>query len=160
MQRITLFTFVLACFLIQSVLSGFLGAWFTPNLLIILIVFFNLFRGTRYSLQIAVMAGILKDSFAVNVFGINTVAFILCAYLTTAIKTYIYQAGSEVVRVLLVFSITIVYILIYYCLTLIHTSLDFREVFSCILLPEVLTTTLIAPFVFERLKQCALKSFA
>lgn len=159
-----LFVFVL--FLIENILSELFGRWFSPNLLIILVIFFTLTRGIRYGLLAALLSGLLKDSFSVNVFGLNIFSFIACAYLTIFIKKYIYQAGSNASRVLMVFIISLSYIGIQYMLYGMFVltvagpaAIDFSEMFVFILLPEVLATTITTVYVFEKLKQCALKLF-
>lgn len=164
--------FVFVTFLIEGILSDLFGRWFSPNLLIILVIFFTLSRGIRYGLVAALLAGLLKDSFSVKVFGLNIFSFITCAYLTIFIKRYIYQTGSNASRILMVFLISLIYVGIQYMLHVMFTcarqgipplsglaSIDFAEMFAYILLPEVLATTLVTVFVFERLKQCALRLF-
>ncbi|MCK5581863.1 MAG: rod shape-determining protein MreD [Candidatus Omnitrophica bacterium] len=154
----TLFVFV--CFVLENAFSGLLGDWFKPNLLIILIVFFNLFRGIRYSILAALLAGLLKDSLGVKPFGINIFAFVACAYLTTYIKMYIYHVGSVASRVFLVFVITTINVLILYILNMIFFPVSFTEMFCFILIPELAATLLLTAYVFEKLKQCALRLYA
>jgi len=150
---------VVGCFLIEGVLSVIFGRWFSPNLLIILVVFFNLFRGIRYSLAAAFLAGLLKDSFSPNLFGLNIFSFLLCAYLTTFIKMYIYHSGSVVLRMFLVFVISLINIIIHYILTLMVASIPFGEMFVHLLLPEVTATVIITNYAFKKFKECALKLF-
>ncbi len=173
-QTLVIFLFVFVTFLTENVLSEFFGWWLippsarlTPNLLIILVVFFNSFRGIRYGLLTAFLAGLFRDSFGVNVFGLNIVAFMACAYLASFIKVYIHPAGSNAARVLTVFFMSLIYVCIQYALhvTLVlpsagQISIDFAEMFVYILIPEVLTTTIVTVVVFERFKRCALKLFA
>ena len=159
-KALFIFLSVIVCFVIENIFSGVFGWWFQPNILIILIVFFNLFRGIRYALVVAFFGGVLKDSFSVHPFGINIFCFVVCAYLTTMIKMSIYQVGSEASRVLLIFIITIINVLLQYILNIMFASVLFTEVFRYILIPEVLTTTVISPYIFEKFKQCALKLFA
>ncbi len=158
MQRILLvIVAVFAAFVFEGVLAQLFGPWGQPSLLILLIVFFNLFRGIRYSLFAAILGGLLRDSYSVRIFGLNTFAFVACAYMTTLLKWYFYRAGSPSFRVVIVFLISLVNVLIHYALQTIYYSVNFGAVFTQILLPEVILTTALTNYVFDRLKQCALK---
>ena len=152
--------YVFVVFIIQNVLLNLFGQWFKPNILIILVVFFNLYRGIRYSLFAALLAGLLMDSMSVKVFGLHIFAYILCAYLTTFIKMYIYQPGSDASRILMVFLISLLYFVIQYLLNLMFVVIPFDQAFVFVLIPEVLTTTVMSLYFFEKFKQCASKLFA
>jgi len=154
------FLFVISAFVIESVAGDLLGPWVKPNLLIILIVFFDLFRGIRYALLVAVMAGLLKDSFTVGMFGVNTFSFVISAYLATTFKMYIYHVGSVTAKFLLVFLVVLSNIFLQYLLQTIVDPIPFEEMFTYVLLPEVLTTTVIAQYVLEKYKKCAKRLFA
>ncbi|MBU1997618.1 MAG: rod shape-determining protein MreD, partial [Candidatus Omnitrophica bacterium] len=88
------------CFLLEFLIFNIVGRWFMPNLLLLLVIFFNLYLGIRYSIFTAVCAGLLKDSFCASVFGINLVSYVVCAYMVTFLKRYIYHAGSKSSRLL------------------------------------------------------------
>ena len=62
-------------FLIEFILFNMFGSWFMPNLLLLLVIYFNFSSGIRYSIFAAVLAGILKDCFSVDVFGLNIFYF-------------------------------------------------------------------------------------
>jgi rod shape-determining protein MreD len=151
---------VFATFVVECVLVHVLSFWYIPNLLIILVVFFNLYRGTRYSLVAGILAGLFKDSFSAGPFGLYTFAFIIAVFFTTLMKMYIYQPGVMASRILLVFIVTIGYVTTYWIIQLMFTSLAFPSVFLYILVPEVGLTTLIAPVAFKKYRQCALRLFA
>lgn len=161
MQKV-FFTVILAlgCFVLENVLAQIFGPYFRPNLLLILVIFFNLYRGLRYSLLAALLAGLFKDSYSVQVFGLNTFAFVVCAHVTTIVKMYIYQVGSVVSRVLIVFLMSLLNVFLLYILHVMFSPIDFTTMFVNVLVPEVVTTTVAAPFVFENLKQCASRLFA
>lgn len=161
MQKIfTILGFTLVCFFIQNIVSQFFGGWVRLDLLVILIVFFNLYRGLRYSLLAAFFAGLLMDSFSANLFGLNIFSLMSCAYLTTLFKRYIYQMGSVSSRVLIVFLGTLINVVIHYIVNLMSASIDFSQAFMYVFIPEIITTTLLAHYCFEKLKQCALRLFA
>ncbi|MCK5214876.1 MAG: rod shape-determining protein MreD [Candidatus Omnitrophica bacterium] len=160
MSALIIAIFTIVCFIIEAVWVDVLGVLFKPNLLIILIIFFNLFRGIRYGLITALFAGLLADSFSVKPFGINIFSFVICAYMATVIKMYVYQVGSVVSRVLMVFFVTLINILVLYFLNVMISPIAFSEAFMCVLIPQTVMTVLIAPYAFEKFKQCALKLFA
>ncbi len=148
------------CFVAEYFLSDLFSPWFQPNLLLILVIFFNLYRGIRHSLLVAFMAGVVKDSFGAQFFGLNILTFMICAYLTTLLKMYLYESSSSRLRVLLIFMVSILCVFIQFWIRLMFVPINFWEVCRYVLLPEVFATTLISLFVFRLFKQCALKLFA
>lgn len=148
---------VYICFILESVLSSIFGRWFAPNLLLLLVIFFNLFRGIRYSILTALLAGILQDSYSPGPMGLSVFSFVACAYLTTIIKAYIYQPGSLPSRVLLVFVISVINVSILSLLHMISTTVDLGDVFQNILLPEVTATCVVTGYAFKHFRQCALR---
>lgn len=148
------------CFIIEYFFSEWLSPWLRPNLLLILVIFFNLYRGIRHSLLVAFMAGVVKDCFAPQLFGLNILIFMTCAYLTTFLKMYIYESSSPTSRLLLIFLLSFFYILIGFWIRLIFVPVNFWDVFRYLLLPEVFATTVVSLFVFKIFKKCALKLFA
>ena len=152
--------FVFLIFTAELIIAHLDWLWFQPNLMIILIVFFNLFRGTRYSVFAALLGGLFKDSFSAGIFGLHIFSYILCAFSTTLVKMYVYQVGSMASRLLMVFLISLLNAVVQLILNLMFGSILASEGFLFVLIPEVLSTTLATVFLFEWLKQCALKLFA
>ena len=152
---IAILTFIF--FLFEFVLFNSFGRWLKPNLLLLLVVYFNLAFGVRFSLVAALLAGLWKDSFTINVFGMNIIAFILCAYMTTFIKRYLFHMGSAGSRVLIVFGVTIFYCIALFVLNTLFSDVDFGQMFIYVLLPEVVLTTLLTNVIFKQLRKCVLK---
>lgn len=150
---------VYVAFLVEQIAGRYFGRWLTPDLLLLVVIFFNLSRGTRYSLLAAVMAGLLKDSFLPRGFGIYLFAFICDAYLTSSLKVYIYQSGSSMSRVLLAALMVLIHNHILFFLTLMSVSVHYFEMAHYILLPAIVVTTLVTNFTFEKFKQCVLRYF-
>jgi len=150
---------VYAGFLVEGLLGRYFGRWFTPNLLVTLIVFFNLSKGTRYSLLTAVLAGLLQDSFVPRGFGFHTFSFICCAFMTSFLKVYVYQIGSVLSRVLILFLALVVNDHIMFVLQLMTTSVSYAEMLRYILLPETLVTIAVSAYVFQKFKLCVLRYF-
>jgi len=159
-KTLLIIAFVVAGFLVESVWAEVFGRAWTPDVMIIMLVFFNLFRGIRSSLVVAIFAGALQDSYGVHVFGVHILAFVVCAYLTTAIKVYMYHPGSPFFRIITVFLVSTANVLLQTALREMSAPLDFMEVMGHVAFSEIAVTTVAAPYVFEKLKQCALKFFA
>lgn len=148
---------VYAFFLVEFILFNFFGGLGKPNLLILLVIFFNLRFGIRYGLLAAGLSGILKDSFSIHSFGIYSWAFVLGAFLTTLITRYFYEVEENFLRILTVFIISLADMLIVFAMITFFYRTTFSQVMIYIVFPEVILTTLITQFVFNTLKKCALK---
>lgn len=154
--------FFIACltflfFLIEFCLFSNFGRWLKPNLLLLLVIYTNLAFGVRFSLVTGLFAGLWKDSFTINVFGMNIIAFILCAYMTTLVKRYLFHMGSGGSRVLIVFGVTVFYSIILFILNSLFSDVHFGQMVIYVLLPEVITTTLLTSVVFRLLRKCVLR---
>lgn len=162
MGKIVVITFfVVVVFIIELVLFSLMGRWATPNLALLLVMFFNLYFGIRYGLWTAVCAGFLRDSFGTGVVGINVCSFVIAAYMTTILKQYIYHMGSRLSRHILIFLIITINVIVhYYLYRILAGALYPGQVFQFVFLPEAVLTLFVAPFVFEQLKKCVSRLFA
>ena len=149
--------FVLIAFGIEFVLFNLGGRWLTPNLLLLVVLFFNFYRGIRYSLVAAVFAGILQDSFSVYPVGIHVFSFVICAFGTTIVRRYFFHVSPYSFRVLMAGLLSILNVIVLYLLHIIFTPIVFWDILGAVLLPEVLLTTMVSSFVFRNLKKCVLK---
>ena len=149
--------FVYLFFSVEFFLFNFIHPLLMPNLLLIAVIFFNLLLGIRYSLLAAILAGLLKDSYGTHPFGIHIFSFILCAYLTTFFKKYIYQGSSPYSKLVLISSILSCYLLIQYTLYSMSVSISFIEALEHVFLPTIVTTLLMANTTIRNLKKCVLK---
>jgi len=158
MRRIAIILLlILIFFFSEFLLFNFFGHWFMPNLLLLLIIFFNLFLGIRYSLLVAVLAGILQDSMSTGFFGVNILSFIICAYMTTLIDKFLYIKGSRVSRLLLIFIVLILNVSCHYIFYSMFNPINILSVLRFVLLPELITTLIVANLVIKQLKKCVLK---
>jgi len=123
------------------------------------IIYFNLAFGIRYSIYAAVLAGIFKDSFGTDIFGVYTFSFVVCAYMTTVLKKYLHYVASRLSRLLLVFCIVLINIVIHFVLRAVFVEVDFISMLKFVFVPEILTTLLVTSLVFTELKRCVLKLF-
>ncbi|MDP8211833.1 MAG: rod shape-determining protein MreD [Candidatus Zapsychrus exili] len=160
MRKIIIITgAIFVFFLIEFFLFNFIGRWIVPNFALLLVVFFNLYWGIRYGLFTAVLAGTLQDSFSTNPFGVNLFTLVVCVYATTFLKQYIYHVGSSTARFLLLSIVCIISIIVQCFLHVMLGIVDIRQTFQYVLIPETLTTLIIATYIFERLKKCVLKLY-
>ena len=161
MRRILLISFfVFIFFIFEFFLFNFFGRSVMPNLLLILIVFFNLSFGIRYSLLTAFLAGILKDSFSAGPFGMYAASFMSAAFMSTVFKKYVYSRGSHGSWLLLVSLVSLANIFIQWVIQLrLGSNICVYDILRFILLPEVISTMVIAHFIFYPLKKCVLKLY-
>jgi rod shape-determining protein MreD len=152
---ISVFVFLFA--LSEFVLFNLGGRWLQPNFLLVFIIFIDLLLGIRYAIVTALLAGLLKDSFGIGVFGVYLLSFLAAAYLTVFIKKYIYMSGSRFSRVFLVGIVTVSFLSVQYLLLSMFQAHPFFETVRSVFLPQTLLTAVSANFIMERLKRCALK---
>jgi rod shape-determining protein MreD len=142
--------------LAEFCLFNLFGRWGDPNVLLLVVIFFNLYSGIRYSLWAALWAGVLKDCFSTMPFGTNVFAYVACAYLSTLIRRYSYERGSDLSKLWMVFVLIFVHTGIMGLLhNMIFDEVRWWDVWGTIWLPGVVTTLAATLFVFERLQYVA-----
>lgn len=138
--------------LTEFVLFNLFGRWGEPHLLLLVVIFFNLYSGIRYSLWAALWAGVFKDCFSTMPFGTHIFAYVACAYLSTFIRRTYYERGSDLSKILLVVTVVTANV---FMLGLVHQmvfyELRWGEVWRDIWLPELLATVVVTLYVFEKL---------
>ena len=144
-------------FLMEFLLFNLFGIWFKPDLLVLFIIFLNLSMGIRYALAAAFLGGILADSFSITIFGTHILAYMVCAFMTTVLKRYLFHTSLYSLRILLAFFITIIYVLTIFLINSVFNTVNLMDAMAFIFLPELRTTTLVAGFFFRNLKKCVLK---
>ncbi len=158
MNKLIFITFLtFALFVIEYFLFNMVGHWLMPDLLLLLVIFLGLYFGIRHSLFSAVLAGILKDSFSINPFGVNVVAFMTCAFMVTVFSKYLYRRGSQTSRIFLVFYVVVINTIVRYFCHKMFGPIDFGQVLKFIFVPQALATLILATYVFNQLKQCVTK---
>ena len=152
---ITILSFLF--FTLEFLWVNLLGNWFKPNLLLLLIIFFNLSLGLRCGLAAAFLGGLLEDSFGASMFGVHIVSFVVCAFMMVVVRRYFFQPSIFSLRIFLAFLMSLLNTLVVFVLNSISLPLDFKEAFCFVMFPEVLATTLVAGFTFRQLRSCVLK---
>jgi rod shape-determining protein MreD len=142
-------------FLAEFFLFNLFGRWGKPDLLLLLVVFFNLYLGIRYGLVCAVFAGLLKDAFSPDTFGLYIFLFMLSACLATILRRNFYRPGSRLSRLVVTLGVVLSFIFIESVLRSMTGEVDGLATARYIFLPEVLTTMAVATAVFNQLKEFA-----
>ncbi len=143
--------------LAEFALFDLFGRWGTPHLLLLVVIFFNLYSGIRYSLWAAFCAGAMKDCFSTLPFGSNILAFVACAYISTFVRYYMYERGSSLSKLWMVLCVVTVHALVMGSVhVMVFNESHWFEVLGGIWLPQVVLTLVATLFVFEKLRDLAL----
>ncbi len=142
-------------FLLEFLMFNAFGSWGKPNLLVVLIVFLNLYLGIRYGLMAAFAAGVLKDAFSTQVFGIHIFLFMSCAFLATILRRNFYRPGSRLSRLVVTGGVVVFFIFNQSLFFAMNSDMEWSGVLGNVFFPELTATMLCATFVFTRLKYLA-----
>jgi len=127
-----------------------------PDILLILVIFFNLYFSFKKGLIIGSLCGLLKDVFSSSVFGLNLLSFIICIFIIKRIKKYIYKE-DYLIRISIVFLISFINSIIYCVFRAAFFNLAFYVSFLLIIFLESIYTALISPIIFIPFRKCVLK---
>ncbi len=139
-------------FALEFLFYNFWGPWGKPEFLILVVIFFNLYLGIRFSIIAAVFCGIFKDASGVAPFGTYVLVYVAAAYLTTVVRKYLYQPGSKFSRLVVVFFVLIGCFVVQAILTNMDRDVYLYELLVYLLFPQLLITLIAATYVFARLK--------
>ncbi|MBF0387098.1 MAG: rod shape-determining protein MreD [Candidatus Omnitrophica bacterium] len=142
--------------LLEFTLFNLFGRWGDPHLLLLVVIFFNLYSGIRFSLWAALWAGMFKDCFSTMPFGTNIFAYVVCAYVSLAVRKYCYERGSDISRLWMVLCVVTTHTVV---MGLTHKmtfeEVQWLDVWGSIWLPELVITAAVAILVFDRLRDLA-----
>ena len=144
-------------FIAEFVLYNTVGGWGKPELLVLAVIFCNLYWGIRYGIWAAVVAGLVRDAFSIQPLGTYLFVYIAAAYLTTYIRKNIYQPGSRFSRAMAAFFVVVGCFIIEITLHLRQHEVRLPEAVLCILVPQLVTTMAAATFVFQLLRNLVAK---
>ncbi len=149
-------------FALEFLLYNFWGHWGKPELLILVVIFFNLYLGIRFSIIAAVFCGIFKDASGVAPFGTYILVYIAGSYVTTFVRRYLYQPGSRLSRAVVAFFVVVGCFIVQAILVLMPDTHSYSsnmnhevrlsELLLYILVPQLLTTMIAATYVFAQLR--------
>jgi rod shape-determining protein MreD len=142
--------------LCEFCLFNLFGRWGEPHLLLLVIIFFELYSGIRYSLWAALFAGVFKDCFTTMPFGTHIFTYFISAYLTTFIRKNYYERGSSLSKLLLVLVVgTVNHVTLGLLHQMVYDDIRWGDVWGSLWLPEMLATLLVALYFFARLRALA-----
>lgn len=160
MRKISWIVFlVFVFFLAEFLLFNLGGKWLAPNLLLLLVMFFDFYLGIRYSLLAAFTAGILKDSFSAQILGVNLLSFVVSAFLTSVLRKQLYSKGSRSSFYLMIALVCALTFLVQYILYVFCSVVNFSAAVKSVFFPQIITTLCVSVFVFKQLRKCASKLF-
>ncbi len=154
MKRIAVI--ILVCYLafaLEFLLYNFWGPWGKPELLMLTVIFFNLYLGIRFSIIAAIFCGILKDTLGLAPFGTHIIVYIAAGYLTTFVRRYLYQPGSKFSRAVVTFLVVTGAFIVQAVLTNMDHEVHVARLLLYVLIPQLVTTMIAATYVFEQLRR-------
>ena len=153
MKRVAVIALVsYLAYVLEFVLYNFWGQWGKPELLLLVVIFFNLYLGIRFSIIAAILGGLFKDASGVAPFGTYILVYLAGAYLTTFVRRYLYQPGSRFSRGVVAFLVVVGCFFIQAILTNMNHEVDWSESIVYLLTPQLLTTMIAATYVFAQLR--------
>ena len=163
MKRIAVIALVCyLAFALEFLLYNFWGRWGKPEILILVVIFFNLYLGIRFGVIAAIFCGIFKDASGVAPFGTYVLVYIAGSYVTTFVRRYLYQPGSRFSRGVVTFFVVVGCFFVQVILALMpeahsyssnmNHEVHLREQLLYLLVPQLLTTLIAATYVFGQLK--------
>ena len=148
---------VYCAYLCEFVLYNTFGPWGKPELMLLTVVFCNLYWGIRYSIWAGFVAGVLKDAFGIAPFGTYLFVYIAAAYLTTGIRNNFYQPGSRFSRAVVTFFVLVAIFIIEVVLHLRSFEVRFTEAVAYVFMPQMVTTMVAVTYVFQTLRNTAMR---
>jgi len=153
MKRVAVIALISYCaFALEFLLYNFWGQWGKPELLILVVIFFNLYLGIRFSIIAALFCGLFKDASGAAPFGTYLLVYICAAYMTTLVRQYIYQPGSRFSRAVVTCLVIIGCFIVQALLANMDREVRLGELLYYLLLPQMITTMVAATYVFAKLK--------
>lgn len=139
-------------FALEFLLFNFWGQWGKPELLLLVVIFFNLYLGIRFGIIAAVFCGLFKDASGIAPFGTYVLVYMAGAYVATFARRYLYQPGSRFSRALVAFFGVVACFIVQAVLTNMNHEVHLGELLVYLLIPQLLTTMIAATYVFAQLK--------
>jgi len=153
MKRVAVIALIsYAAYALEFILYNFWGQWGKPELLILVVIFFNLYLGIRFSIIAAVFCGIFKDASGAAPFGTYILVYISAGYMTTLIRRYLYQPGSRFSRAVVTLFVVLGCFIVQASLSNMNHEVRLGELLTYVLVPQMLTTMIAATYVFAQLR--------
>jgi rod shape-determining protein MreD len=154
MKRFPLYIILIAAFLIQLLFLDYIKiAGAKPDLLFLLVIFFAIFFGPGTGAEAGFVAGLFKDTYSLDIFGVNTVLLSLAGLIVGGLSPKLFRE-SKLTQGLLVFASSVFYMIIHYfisSLMLKVTYVTLPEYLYCLILPSSFYTAILSVLLFPAL---------
>ena len=123
-----------------------------PDLLLVCVVFFALFQGPWMGLETGIAAGLFKDLFALDFFGINIFIFAVTGLFAGAIRAKFFKE-SRMTQFILVVFFTVFSMILHYALVSIlskYSNLNFSDYLITSVTPTAVYTALVSVPIFGK----------
>jgi rod shape-determining protein MreD len=147
------FILALALILHLTILDHIKISGVKPDLLLIAVIFFGLFLGRGAGLESGFAAGLFKDLFALDFFGINALVFALTGFLA-GLAGARFSRESKKTQILLVVLLTAFSMALHFMIVSIFSKwiyLDFSEYLAGSIIPTCIYTAIVSIPVFFKL---------
>ena len=127
-----------------------------PDLLLIIVIFFALFNGSRQGAFVGLGLGLLEDLFQAKYFGLNAASKLITGLIIGFMEKRIYKENF-LVPVLVLFFGSLIHITFYYLFTnIVGYSVSFQQ-FVRIAIPFAIYNMCFSPFVYGRFYKSSTK---
>jgi rod shape-determining protein MreD len=151
MKRFSLYIILIAAFLIQLLfLDSIKIAGAKPDLLVLLVVFFALFFGPSTGAEAGFVAGLFKDTYSLDIFGVNSVLLCLVGLVAGILSPKLFRE-SKLTQSLLVFVFSVLYMIIHYFVSSLILKIAYvtlPEYLYGLILPSSLYTATLSFLIF------------
>lgn len=137
-------------FTLQSTLFGFHDInSITPNLLLILTMSFGLMRGRREGMLVGFFSGFLVDSFFSSVLGPYMLLYMIIGYINGFFHRNYIVEDVLLPLIIIIIDDIIFNFFVYIFSFLLKNRLEFGLFFTRIIIPEMLTTSLLTIIIYK-----------
>jgi rod shape-determining protein MreD len=144
---------VIVCALLQATLLNYVRIFnVKPDLLVLSVIFAGITLESRQALSFSILAGILKDAFSINVFGINTVLFPLFSFLIINLSKKI-SLDNNLIRMACAFAVMLISGIITRVIFTFLGNFISLGIFLRTAFLESLYTALLLPWTFKAMKR-------
>jgi len=103
MKKMIFMSAIIICGLLQATVLNYINIFnVKPDLLLISVIIASLFFKPQWAIPLSIFAGVLKDIFSVNVFGMNSILLFLWSFLIIKLSRKI-SFDSDYIKLALLF---------------------------------------------------------
>jgi rod shape-determining protein MreD len=144
---------VILCILQQAIFSRIIILNYSFDAVFVFLICFALLRDDIDSVILALMCGLLRDSFFPYIFGLNTILYIVSVYIITHINKRIYK-NTILVPIMISFVFSVFKGLLYYSYLYISSiKFDFLAIVTNTILYESILNAIVSILIFRLVKR-------